>query len=229
MKVHIIPILSDNYAYVIQSGEHVAVIDPGEAQPVIEFLEENNLPLHWIINTHKHVDHTAGNNELIHEYRAKVAAPAECGRAEKLLQPRTGFHFGEIDFEVIATPGHTAGHVVLFDPTYRILFAGDTLFAMGCGRVFEGTMEEMYDSMQKIKALPPETAIYCGHEYTAANIKFAKHVLPTNLMVYERASQLYDMDCTMPTTLADELVTNPFLIAKTLDEFTEYRRAKDNF
>ena len=229
MDVHIIPILTDNYAYIIQSGDQVGVIDPGQSQPVIDFLEENHLHLNWIINTHKHADHVAGNVDLIHHYHAKVAAPAECGRAEKLLQPRTGFRFGETDFEVIATPGHTAGHVCLYDPTYRILFAGDTLFAMGCGRVFEGTMEDMFDSLQKIKTLPPETAIYCGHEYTADNIRFAKQVMPHHLMVFERASQLYGMQCTMPTTLADELSTNPFLIAKDVDEFAQLRRAKDKF
>jgi hydroxyacylglutathione hydrolase len=229
MDIHIIPILSDNYAYLIQSGDQVGVIDPGESKPIIDFLDGKNLSLNWVINTHKHADHTAGNDDLIRKYHAKLAAPAECGRADKLLQPDSKFSFGDIEFEIINTPGHTAGHIILFDPTYRILFAGDTLFAMGCGRVLEGTMEEMYESMQKIKSLPPETAMYCGHEYTATNVRFTKETLPNNLKVFERASQLYDTPCTMPTTLADELTTNAFLLAKDVEEFSKYRRAKDNF
>ena len=229
MDVKIIPILRDNYAYIIQSGGQVGVIDPGESQPIVDYLDSHGLKIHWVINTHKHLDHTSGNEDLIRKYHAKLAAPAECGRADKLLQAENKFVFGDIEFEVINTPGHTAGHIILFDPTYRVLFAGDTLFAMGCGRVMEGTMEEMYDSMQKIKSLPPETAIYCGHEYTATNINFTKKILPHNLKVFERSSQLYDVSCTMPTTLADELSTNPFLLASDVEEFGEYRKAKDNF
>lgn len=230
MDVKIIPILDDNYAYVIQSNGVVGVIDPGESKQVIEYLEGNDLSLDWVINTHKHWDHVNGNNKLIKKYGAKLAAPAECeGNADEVLEGGKLFHFGDVSFEVILTVGHTMGHVVLFDPTYRILFSADTLFVMGCGRVFEGTMEDMYQSMCAIKKLPPETAIYGGHEYTPANIKFAKHILPDNLAIFERSQALEGQKCTMPTTLADELSTNPFLIANDLVEFTKFREAKDNF
>ncbi len=230
MNVETIPILEDNYAYVITSGDMVGVIDPGESQPIIDYLESNDLKLDWVINTHKHWDHVNGNEKLIEKYGAKLAAPAECeGSPDELLEDGKPFTFGDIEFQIIETVGHTMGHVVLFDPTYRILFAADTLFVMGCGRVFEGTMEDMYQSMQAIKNLPPETAIYGGHEYTPANIKFAKHILPDNLAIFERSQALEGQKCTMPTTLAEELKTNPFLMAKTSEEFAKYRAAKDNF
>ncbi len=230
MDVKIISILDDNYAYIIQSGGMVGVIDPGESQPIIDYLTEHDLKLNWVINTHKHWDHVNGNEKLIKKYGAKLAAPRECdGDPDVVLEGGEPFKFGDITFDVILTVGHTMGHVVLFDPTYRILFSADTLFVMGCGRVFEGTMEDMYQSMCAIKKLPPETAIYGGHEYTPANIKFAKHILPNNLAIFERAQILENQKCTMPTLLAEELKTNPFLIANNVDEFTTYRTAKDNF
>ena len=230
MDVKIIPILDDNYAYVIQSGGMVGVIDPGESKPIIDYLDKENLALDWVINTHKHWDHVNGNKKLIEKYGAKLAAPAECdGDKDELLEDGKPFQFGDIEFQVILTVGHTMGHVVLFDPIYRILFSADTLFVMGCGRVFEGTMDDMYQSMCAIKKLPPETAIYGGHEYTPANIQFAKHILPDNLAIFERAQALEGKSCTMPTALAEELSTNPFLIADDLEEFTKYRTAKDNF
>lgn len=229
MDVKIIPILDDNYAYVIQSGDTVGVIDPGESQPIIDYLESKNLSLDCVINTHKHWDHVNGNEKLIEKYNAKLVAPAECGDCDVLLSEENAFAFGDTVFQIFHTPGHTAGHIILFEPTYRILFSADTLFVMGCGRVFEGTMDDMYQSMKKIKSLPPETAIYGGHEYTPANIQFAKHILPDNLRVFERSQALEGQKCTMPTTLAEELTTNPFLLAKDLDEFTQYRQAKDSF
>jgi len=230
MDVKIIPILDDNYAYVIQSAGFVGVIDPGESKPIIDYLEKENLSLNWVINTHKHWDHVNGNKKLIERYGAKLAAPIECdGEPDELLEDGKPFQFGDITFDVILTVGHTMGHVVLFDPIYRILFSADTLFVMGCGRVFEGTMDDMYQSMCAIKNLPPETAIFGGHEYTPANIDFAKHILPDNLAIFERAQLLEGQKCTMPTTLAEELATNPFLIANNLEEFTRYRKAKDNF
>ena len=229
MDVKIIPILDDNYAYIIQSGDEVGVVDPGESQHVIDYLDNNNLSLDWVINTHKHWDHVNGNEKLIEKYGAKLAAPPECGDADVVLHYEDAFAFGDTVFQIFHTPGHTAGHIILFNPTYRILFSGDTLFAMGCGRVFEGSMDDMYQSMQTVKSLPPETAIYCGHEYTKGNAKFAKHILPDNLAIFERSQKLEEEICTMPTTLAEELATNPFLLAKNLEEFTTYRQVKDSF
>ena len=229
MDVKIIPVLDDNYAYIIQSGGVTAVIDPGESLPIIQYLKDNDLNLDWVINTHKHWDHVNGNKKLLEKYGAKLAAPAECEGAEMVLKDGEIFQCGDTKFEIILTRGHTSGHIILFDPTYRILFSGDTLFVMGCGRVFEGTMDDMYQSMQAIKKLPPETAIYCGHEYTAANIKFAKYIFPDNLSIFERAEILDGKSCTIPTTLASELMTNPFLMAETIDQFSDYRLKKDTF
>jgi hydroxyacylglutathione hydrolase len=229
MDVSIIPILDDNYAYIIRSGSQVGVIDPGEAKPVIDYLQSNDLQLHWVMNTHRHGDHINGNKELLDMYDARLAAPTECGESDFVLEDGELFPFGDVAFQIFLTKGHTAGHIVLYDPTYRILFAGDTLFAMGCGRVFEGTMGDMFQSMQIIKQFPPETAIYCGHEYTKSNAIFARHILPDNEQIKSRLETIQNMDCTMPTLFAEELVTNPYLLAKNLDEFMAFRTAKDNF
>lgn len=230
MDVSIIPILDDNYAYVIQSGDMVGIVDPGEAKPVMEYLEENNFSLDWIINTHHHWDHVDGNPELIEKYECKVAAPDECKRHKDIiLKDGENFKFGDVDFQIFLTAGHTAGHIVLFDPVYRILFAGDTLFAMGCGRLFEGSYADMFKSMQVIKSLPPETAIYCGHEYTAGNAKFATHIMPDNEDIKMRATEVMGQQCTMPTLQAIEMKTNPYLIAQTIEEFTKIRQEKDDF
>ncbi len=230
MDVFIVPILEDNYAYVIQSGDMVGVVDPGEAGPVVAYLEQHNLKPDWIINTHHHWDHVDGNADLIEKYGCKVAAPNECkGDKDVILQDGEDFKFGDIAFQIFLTAGHTMGHIVLFDPTYRILFSGDTLFVMGCGRLFEGTHADMFKSMQVIKSFPPETAIYCGHEYTAGNAKFATHIMPDSADIKSRAMEVIGQGCTMPTMLATELATNPYLIAKSIEDFKKYRTAKDNF
>jgi hydroxyacylglutathione hydrolase len=230
MDVSIIPILDDNYAYVIQSDDMVGVVDPGEAEPVIAYLEQHNLKLDWIINTHHHGDHVDGNVALIEKYGCKVAAPDECkGDKDVILQDGEDFKFGDISFQIFLASGHTMGHVVLFDPTYRILFSGDTLFVMGCGRLFEGSHADMFKSMQVIKSLPPETVIYGGHEYTPDNAKFATHIMPDNADIKARAIEVMGQECTMPTLQAVEMITNPYLIAQTVEEFTKIRTAKDNF
>jgi len=229
MDVSIVPILDDNYAYVIQSGGLVGVIDPGEAKPIIDYLNDRDLTLDWVINTHKHGDHIDGNAQLIEKYNAKLAAPAECGDADITLQDGVPFKFGDTSFDITLTVGHTSGHIILFDPMYRVLFSGDTLFSMGCGRLFEGSANDMFPAMQYIKSLPPETAIYCGHEYTASNAKFACSVMPNDKDVQARAVEIMGQQCTMPALLATELKTNPFLMAGNVDEFAQYRTAKDNF
>ena len=230
MDVSIVPILEDNYAYVIQSGDMVGVVDPSEADSVITYLEQHNLNLDWIINTHHYWDHVDGNDELIQKYGCKVAAPDECkGDKDVILKDGEAFRFGDIEFQIFLTSGHTMGHIVLYDPIYRILFAGDTLFTMGCGRLFEGTPADMFKSMQIIKSLPPETAIYCGHEYTGDNAKFATHIMPDNQDIRIRATEVIGQQCTMPTLQAVEMTTNPYLIVDTVEEFTKIRQAKDNF
>ena len=225
MKIHIIPILQDNYAYVVEEGDVTVVIDPGEAEPIIAFLEQNNLKPDWVINTHKHWDHVNGNAVILEKYNARLAAPAECGDSDHLLKDGDQF----LGFDVIETPGHTMGHIVLYHPVEKILFSGDTLFSMGCGRLFEGAADDIFPSIQHIKLLPPETQIYCGHEYTLSNAKFAANILPHNHDIQNRLSVISGQKCTIPTLLSEELKTNPFLLAETVEEFTRYRTAKDNF
>lgn len=230
MEVHIVPILNDNYAYIVQTDNAVAVIDPGEARPIMDYLTEHLFEVDWIINTHKHGDHTSGNVELKDAYDCKLAAPRECdGHIDFTLEDGAVFPLGNLEFRVLLTKGHTAGHVVLFEPNRKILFSGDTLFVMGCGRVFEGSADDMFTSMQRIKSLSLETKIYCGHEYTKANAAFARHILPDNPDIQKRAEDLANFDCTVPTTLAEELKTNPFLLADSPEQFAEYRKAKDRF
>lgn len=230
MQVHIIPILKDNYAYVVQSATKVAVIDPGEAAPIIDFLNEQGLHPDWIINTHKHADHVGGNQELINAFGCELAAPIECeGKIDVVLKDGNVFTMGNLDFSIMLTKGHTAEHIILFEPNHKILFSGDTLFAMGCGRLFEGDAGDMFMAMKKIKGLPEDTKIYCGHEYTRSNAEFAYSIKPGNRDIARRREQIQDEICTIPTILAQELKTNLFLIAETVSEFAEYRKAKDEF
>ena len=229
MKVHIVPILKDNYAYVVQSDTEVAVIDAGEAKPIVNFLTKNQLRPEWIISTHKHGDHTDGNIELMEAYNCRLAAPAECGESDFILKDGDIFPVGNLQFNIIETKGHTAGHIMLFEPNHKILFSGDTLFAMGCGRLFEGEAGDMFKAMEKIKTLPKDTKIYTGHEYTADNARFATAFMRDNGAIAERSKYISGQSCTMPTVLEDELKTNPFLLAETKEQFADYRKAKDNF
>lgn len=233
LTVTMIPVLEDNYAYLVQSGGETGIIDPGEAQPVIDRLEQNGLSLDWVVNTHHHWDHTDGNRALLDRYKARWAAPAECGAADEALAEGTLFHFGDTVFDVFSTPGHTDGHVCLYNKADGVLFSGDTLFSMGCGRLFEGTPEEMFKSLQKIRSLPGNTRVYCGHEYTLSNAEFARHILPGSAAIQNRYDEIKDLRAagrpTVPVSLSQELQTNPFLIADSVGEFTVWRKRKDNF
>jgi hydroxyacylglutathione hydrolase len=227
--IHVLPILSDNYAFIIRSGDQVGVIDPGEAQPFIDFLDDKGWDLDVVINTHHHWDHTDGNQGLIDRYHARWAAPAECGQADEILEEGTPFQFGDTEFQIIHGSGHTKGHVSLYSAADHVLFSGDNLFAMGCGRLFEDTAEAMFDGLQKLKSLPSETLVYFGHEYTASNAKFAAHLFPDNQDILARCGEVSNQIQTIPTRLADELKTNPFLLAETVEQFTDYRKQKDDF
>ena len=230
MEIHIVPILKDNYAYVIQTDTEVAIVDPGEAKPVVEFLTKQQLQPNWIINTHKHWDHVNGNLELMEAYDCNLAAPAECeGHIDVVLRDGAVFALGDLVFQIILTKGHTAGHIILFEPNEKIMFSGDTLFAMGCGRLFEGSPSDMFVAMEKIKSLPVDTKIFAGHEYTLSNAKFAKHLLPDNHYIAKRYEVVKQAKCTMPTTLEQELKTNPYLLADSVQQFAKYRAAKDKF
>jgi hydroxyacylglutathione hydrolase len=218
-RTEVIPLraFKDNYVWTLRDARCAAVVDPGEAQPVLDYLAAENLRLVAILATHHHQDHVGGIAEL----RRKYAVPVYGPRGEPiatLTHPVGGGHRVAIDelgvsFEVLDIPGHTRAHVAYYGA--NMLFCGDTLFACGCGRVFEGTPQQLYASLEKLAALPDETLVYCGHEYTLANISFAKTVEPENAALVEReaadARARRENRPTLPSTIAREKATNPFL------------------
>lgn len=248
-----LPVLNDNYIYLIHdpvSGE-TATVDPAVAQPVLDALDQKDWQLTYILNTHHHSDHVGGNLELKQKTGCKVIA----GLSD--LHRIPGFDRGVVDGDVItlgkhsariiSTPGHTNGHVVYYFADDNTLFCGDTLFVMGCGRLFEGTAEQMWHSLQKLKALPPSTQLYCAHEYTQANGRFALTVEPDNPQLQQRMGVINQLRAnhlpTVPSTIEQELATNPFfredsvalqetvkmVNKKPVEIFAEVRRLKDSF
>jgi hydroxyacylglutathione hydrolase len=218
-KVEVVALraFKDNYVWTLRDARCAAVVDPGEAQPALDYLAAENLQLVAILATHHHQDHVGGIAEL----RRKYAVPVYGPRGEPiatLTHPVGGGDRVAIDelsmsFEVFDIPGHTRAHVAYYGA--NMLFCGDTLFACGCGRVFEGTPQQLYASLEKLAALPDETLVYCGHEYTLANIRFAKAVEPDNAALAERESAdaraRRESRPTLPSTIAREKATNPFL------------------
>lgn len=219
IQIHPIPILKDNYVWtLIHPESHAAVIiDPGESQPVAHYLKQHQLELKAILITHHHWDHTDGALALRDLYHVPVFAPAQEEVSSKTVDVHDGDmihvpHF-PLSFQVIAIPGHTLGHVAYY--VDDMLFCGDTLFACGCGRIFEGTAAQMYHSLQTIAALPNNTKIYCTHEYTLNNLRFAETVEPDNTDIKQRlidVKTLRDKNIpSLPSLLKDEKATNPFL------------------
>ena len=221
MKIEQIPILSDNYCYVLESGDAVAVVDPGDAGPVLRFLKERGLRVTHILNTHHHGDHINGNAAVKEAYQATLIGPLE--DADRIAGLDRGVGEGETltigshNARVIATPGHTRHHISFWFAEAQALFCGDTLFSLGCGRLFEGTPDQMWSSLLKLRELPPETLIYCGHEYTQSNAKFALTIDPENKKLQERVNQVDQLrrenKPTIPISLRIECETNPFLRA----------------
>lgn len=223
-SISIIPCLDDNYSYLVHNEKEgiVAVVDPSESGPVERRIKDLGLGLDYILNTHHHHDHVGGNLSLKETFGAKVVGPAaDRARIPGLDVALAGgdvwSDLGE-DVCVFDTPGHTVGHAVFYMPESSALFAGDTLFSLGCGRLFEGTPHEMLKSLQLICELPPETLVYCGHEYTESNVRFAVHVDPDNMDLKRRVEQVREQRAagqpTVPTTLETEMKTNPFLRAQ---------------
>ena len=178
MKIEIISCLKDNYSYLIidEKNKNACVVDPSEAQPIINYLDKNNIQLTFILNTHHHYDHVGGNSELKKKYNAKVIGYVEDSKRipdiDIMVKDEEIWIENNFEAKIIHIPGHTLGHICYYFYKENNLFTGDTLFSLGCGRIFEGTYEQMFSSLEKIKKLPGETKIYCGHEYTLQNSKF---------------------------------------------------------
>lgn len=220
MRVLPVPCLSDNYAYVLTAGgADAVVVDPSEAAPVLAALEAAGLRLVAILNTHHHFDHVGGNEGLLERF-GKIpvfAHESDSGRVPaqtELVREGQRVEIGGLSFEPLHVPGHTTGAIAYFG--HGAVFTGDTLFVAGCGRLFEGTPAMMYTSLcEKLAKLPPQTKVYCGHEYTASNLRFALHAEPGNAAAKEKLARVTEMrergEPTVPSTIADELATNPFL------------------
>lgn len=219
MKIHQIPLLRDNYGYLLvcEKTDQAAIVDPSEAEPVLRKLEQEKSDLRAILNTHHHRDHTGGNEKLLAARRMDVYGHKSDGNRIPGLTHGVDqgdeIRIGELKGEVLFIPGHTTGHVAyLFGDA---LFCGDTLFTAGCGRLFEGTPEQMHASLSKIMALREDTKIYCGHEYTESNLRFALTVEPKNPKVVSRYERVQAQRArgvpTVPATLEEEKETNPFL------------------
>ena len=220
MKIEIISCLSDNYSYLIHDEESntVAIIDPSEFKPCDKIIKKYN-KLDFILNTHHHADHVNGNLELKKKYNSKILGFSQDKRRipgiDILLEENQKQKIGNLEFEVMFIPGHTKGHIAFFFSKEKIAFTGDTLFSLGCGRIFEGTHEEMFYSLNKIKNLPPDTKIYCGHEYTKSNLDFCLAYDTQNTSLKEKAidiqKKLNSNLPTIPTILGQEIKTNIFL------------------
>ena len=220
MKIEVISCLSDNYSYLIHDevSNTVAIIDPSEFKTCDKIVKKYN-KLDFILNTHHHADHVNGNLELKKKYNSKILGFIQDKKRipgiDVLLEENQKQKIGNLEFEVIFIPGHTKGHIAFFFNKEKIAFTGDTLFSLGCGRVFEGTHEEMFYSLNKIKNLPPDTKIYCGHEYTKSNLNFCLAYDPQNTFLKEKAidiqKKLNSNLPTIPSILGQEIKTNIFL------------------
>lgn len=222
MTLHIIPILKDNYTYLIERNGKAMVIDPGEAEPVLEHLRQLNTPLNVIVNTHHHGDHTAGNRVLQAEYDCDILKP------DAPLKEGVPIDWQGLHFDIYHAPGHTLDHMILVERTENWLFCGDVLFQLGCGRVFEGTHAQMFQSLQKIYALPDDLRVYCGHDYARGNARFAL-ILGENKMANDILAQPTEARIGIGHTLGEEKQFNPFLRCKTVEEFSKVRTLKDHF
>jgi len=254
LDILLIPALSDNYIFLLHdpvSGE-TAAVDPAQAEPVIAALRKQGWHLDYIFNTHHHADHVGANLALKAQTGCKIVAAADDRRRipgiDIAVADGDSLKLGEHHFKVMAAPGHTLGHILYYCPDSLALFCGDTLFSMGCGRLFEGSAEQMWQSLQMLKALPQETRVYCAHEYTEANGRFALSVEADNAQLQQRVRQVAELRRqnlpSIPSTIGLELATNPFLRensagirqalgaddgATPLEVFTRLRLLKDGF
>ncbi len=239
MKIEIIKCLQDNYSYLIidEENQTACVIDPSESAPIINYLDNSKINLKFILNTHHHYDHVGGNIGLKKKYNSKVVGfIGDKNRIPEIdisLEDNQIWKQDNFEAKIYHVPGHTSGHIAFHFFKEKKIFTGDTLFSLGCGRIFEGTYEQMYNSLKKIKSLPKDTEIYCGHEYTLQNSNFCIANDSGNLKlknkILEINKKLKNALPTIPSTLADELECNIFLKAKDLESFSKLRDLKDNF
>jgi len=239
MRIEIIPCLQDNYSYLIidESNNSACVIDPSEADPIISFVENNDIKLKYILNTHHHYDHIGGNKELKKKFGSTVLGFKEDSyripEIDILLEDNQIWEAQNFITKIIHIPGHTSGHICFYFFNEKLVFTGDTLFSLGCGKIFEGTHKQMFDSLNKIKSLPKETKIYCGHEYTLNNSRFCIKYDEKNLDLKKKIEDINKKIVnglpTIPSTIKDELDCNIFLRTKDLESFSKLRDLKDNF
>ena len=239
MRIEIIPCLQDNYSYLIidDSNNSACVIDPSESQPIINWLDNKNIKLKYILNTHHHYDHIGGNKDLKKKFGSTILGfkgdSKRIPEIDILLEDNQIWKAENFEAKIMHIPGHTSGHICFYFFKEQLIFTGDTLFSLGCGRLFEGSYEEMYESLNKIKVLPEETKIYCGHEYTLSNSKFCIKNDPDNQNLQKKIEQIKKLTSnglpTIPTTIKEELDCNIFLRAKNLESFSKLRDLKDNF
>ena len=221
MKIEIIPCLQDNYSYlIIDNKKKIAcVIDPSESKPIIEYLEKNEIKLKFILNTHHHYDHVGGNKELKNLYKAKVLGfEGDKNRIPEIdiyLKDNEIWKFENFESKIIHIPGHTLGHIGFYFHKEKSIFTGDTLFSLGCGKIFEGTYSQMFNSINRIKKLPLNTKIYCGHEYTDQNSKFCLLHDQNNQKLKDKIKEISEKlkrkIPTIPSTIKDEMECNIFL------------------
>ena len=238
MEIVAIPVLTDNYVWLIHNDDtgETAAVDPSVCDPVLDAAAARGWSVTQVLNTHWHPDHTGGNEGIKAATGCSITAPAEAKRVshvDRVVAEGDRMTVAGAEAVVWGIPAHTAGHIAYYLEDEGMIFVGDTMFAMGCGRLFEGTAEQMYSNLQRIAALPDDVRIYCGHEYTLANARFAAHAEPENDAVSARLGQVKALRdralITLPTTVAEERGTNPFVRASDATEFARLRAEKDSF
>ena len=253
MNIKIIPCLNDNYSYLIhdESSDIVAIIDPSEFEPCFKIIDKNYKKLDFILNTHHHYDHVGGNEELKKKYKSEILGfekdKNRIPSIDRFLKDNQELSIGNLDFSTIFVPGHTKGHIAFYFQKEKVVFTGDTLFSLGCGRIFEGTYEQMFESLDKLKNLPADTRVYCGHEYTFRNLEFCLKFNPNNKFLKKKKNiiefNLKNKKPTVPSTIGDEIETNIFFRyddpdvkkainlenSSDLEAFKKLRDLKDSF